>query len=248
MQEESITVSDDRPQVIVTRPDPDGAAFAELAAAAGLRPILSPAMDIEIDEARVDLTGVGALAFTSANGVRAFAANCADRTLPAYAVGAATAAEARRVRFDAVHVASGDVNALAQLITSSPPGGRVLHVAGAARAGDLIAALEEENISAARLTLYQARARDELSAEAKAAFSDKTAIWIALFSPRTAEIFLKQLSGTRGLQINATLFAACLSDAVAQRAASGPFDRIEVAETMSAQSMVELIQAAEFSS
>ena len=241
--------SDERPQVIVTRPAPDGAAFAAIAERQGLRPILSPAMVIEIEEKPVDLSDVTALAFTSANGVRAFAANSQDRTLPVFSVGAVTAAAAREAGFETVSVAGGDLTALTQLIAEAAPVGHVLHIAGADRAGDLVASLASRKISCNRLTLYQAQKITTLSPLAKAALSEPhTGIWTALFSPRTADIFIEQVLMTQEFPKHATLYAACFSEAVARRAAAGPFKEVCVAETMTTQSMIDLMTPSKFSS
>src|SRR5204863_98418 len=68
----------------------------------------------------VDLHGVAALAFTSANGVRAFADASGERSLKVFAVGAATALAARQAGFKSVLSADGDVEALADGLPKDP--------------------------------------------------------------------------------------------------------------------------------
>src|SRR4051812_16935975 len=92
-----------------------------------------------LDNVAIDLTNVQAVLFTSANGVRAFAAAERRRDIPAFAVGEATAAAARLAGFTTVDTAGGDVAALADLVRErlTPARGALLHAAGSAVAGDL---------------------------------------------------------------------------------------------------------------
>ena len=81
------------------------------------------------------LDGAAGLLFTSANGVRAFAAASPRRDLPALAVGDATAAAARAAGFADVASAGGNVADLALLVRRrlEPEAGALVHSRGAAR-------------------------------------------------------------------------------------------------------------------
>ena len=108
-------------RVWITRAEPGASATAERVAALGHMPVVAPLMRIEPVEApQVDLRGVAALAFTSANGVRAFAAAEPSRNLKVFAVGAGTAAAVKAAGFRQVLSADGDVAALAQRIRNAP--------------------------------------------------------------------------------------------------------------------------------
>ena len=230
--------------MLITRPEPDAGAFAAMCAANGLSPVTAPLMDIDIDARPVDLDGVGALAFTSANGARAFAANATVRKLTVFAVGPATAGTAREEGFEDVRVAGGDVGALAQSIDDARDeiDGSVLHVAGADRAGDLIAALEARGLPARRAVLYQARAVAALPPAARAALSGAApAEWAALFSPRTAALFVS-LVRAAGLEDRlAHMRAACLSDAVAEAARGPVWKSLDIAAGRDAHGMIALM-------
>ncbi|MEL7487791.1 MAG: uroporphyrinogen-III synthase, partial [Pseudomonadota bacterium] len=229
-------------RVIITRPEPDASAFAGLARARGLIPVLSPAMEIVIDRKTLDLSTAGALAFTSANGVRAFAANCDRRDLPVYAVGAMTAAAARERGFSRIETASGDVMALADLISEQDEPPRILHVAGKSRAGDLSALLAERGVAASRSVLYRADAVTAPSADAMAMINAHSGDrWVALFSPRTAGIFLDQLRHIGASEKVRSLHAACLSDAVAARLDAAPFASISVAASTDSAAVLDVI-------
>ena len=93
-----------------------------------------------LPQAAPDLTGVAALAFTSRNGVAAFAALTEARALPVFTVGDATAEAARAAGFAEIHSAAGALGDLARLLASAAPG--VVLVPGALEpAGDLPALL-----------------------------------------------------------------------------------------------------------
>ena len=93
-----------------------------------------------ISQAAPDLTGVAALAFTSRNGVDAFAALSGARALPVFAVGDATAEAARAAGFASVRSAGGALADLARLLTAEAPG-RVLAPGALEPSGDLPALL-----------------------------------------------------------------------------------------------------------
>jgi uroporphyrinogen-III synthase len=179
--------------VLVTRPEPDGRAFAAAIEAAWPGAFdcwFLPLLQIEPEKAPLSLEGVQGLLFTSANGVRAFAAATPVRDIPALCVGEGTAAAARAAGF-AAESAQGDAGALARLAAAGwlPGGGEYLHVRGRDTAGDLAGALGAEGIPVREVVLYDARplaAVPQLLAEALQAGVFNL---ILVFSPRTARIF-----------------------------------------------------------
>lgn len=232
--------------VIVTRPEPDGSAFARKLEARGMTAVLSPVIDIVLTPSRIDFSGVGALAFTSANGVRALAAAGARPGLPVFVVGDATAKAARESGHSIIETAEGDVETLAQLIAAANERGAfegaVLHIAGAARAGDLVGALEERGMTARREVLYEARPRTKLTKDAEAALTaNPPADWVALFSQRSARLFLEQVRAA-GLesQLN-DIGAACLSQAVAEVAGGARWRSIRTAAARTGDAMLDLM-------
>ena len=188
---------------------------------------------------------MGALAFTSANGVRAFAANSPARDLPVFAVGDVTALAAKAAGFTKIHAAGGDVESLAGHIGAKNAlvGKGLLHIAGEHRAGDLVALLREQGIAARRQTFYRAVPASALSEAALTAMRNETAdLWVSLFSPRTARLFvaLAEQAGLRNAYGH--VHAACLSAAVAEAAGPGWASR-HIAPELSAESLAALISA-----
>lgn len=230
------------PLVIVTRPEPDASRFAEELRAAGFAPLLSPAMEVVWRDAALDLAGVGALAFTSANGVRAFRKVSCATTLPAFAVGEITAAEARAAGFKTVIAAAGDVASLVERIAAARGDvpGAVLHISGADQTGDLAALLSARGMEARRAVLYAARPLAALSTNAAAALTARPfADWVALFSPRSAEVFLEQ-ARSAGADLSHSR-AACLSAAVAKIAERARWAGVDRAEDRSSAAIIRLM-------
>jgi uroporphyrinogen-III synthase len=147
-----------RLSVLVTRPRGEAEIFAVALAMRGHDAVLAPLLDIVLDEtARVDMGGVRAVLFTSANGVRAWTRVGAPHESEAFCVGDATAQAAREAGFPTVHSAGGDVAALAELVRAklSPADGALLHAAGSALAGDLAGDLGKDGYEVRRVQLYR---------------------------------------------------------------------------------------------
>ena len=104
-----------RQRIWITRAQPAADTTAERVRALGHEAVVAPLLAVRVlPDVAVDLRGVAALAFTSANGVRAFADASGERGLKVFAVGAATAQAARQAGFKSVLSADGDVEALAE--------------------------------------------------------------------------------------------------------------------------------------
>lgn len=218
-------------RVLVTRPQPDADATAALLRAAGHEALVRPLMRIEPRAAR--WPSADALAFTSANGVRAYD----GAPLPAWCVGEASASAARAAGLSVAGIAEGDVTSLAALIAEARPG-RVLHPSGAASAGDLAGALRAAGVSAERVVAYDAVAETSLPGGAARAIA--RAEWVALFSPRSARL-LTSLARDAGLTERFThVRLAALSQAVAHAAAL-PFAHVCVAPRPASSALVDII-------
>lgn len=101
-----------------------------------------------------DLTGVAALAFTSRNGVDAFAALSDQRALPVFTVGDATAEAARAAGFAVVRSAGGALADLARLLAEAASG--PVLVPGALEPSGDLAALLAGRIEVRALPAYRA--------------------------------------------------------------------------------------------
>jgi len=207
-------------RILVTRPRDDAAPLVAALAARGHETLVAPMLEIHAPApgaAAPDLAGVQALLFTSANGVRAFAALTPARDLPVFAVGEASGQAARAAGFARVESAGGDVDDLARLVRerAEPAAGALYHIAANRLAGDLKGALEAAGFAVRRDILYESVAARALPAELRAALTAGQLDAATFFSPRTAATFA-DLVARAGLAESCTrLTAICLSAAVA---------------------------------
>jgi uroporphyrinogen-III synthase len=143
-------------RVWITRAQPGANATAQRITALGFEPVVAPALVVKELPAVVDLAGVGALAFTSVNAVRAFARRSPVRDLPVFVVGMATAVAAKEAGFGQIESADGNVHSLARLIAgrATEQAGILLHPGAAEAAGDLVGDLKQVGIPARAVALY----------------------------------------------------------------------------------------------
>ncbi|UTP39568.1 uroporphyrinogen-III synthase [Phenylobacterium sp. LH3H17] len=144
-------------RIWITRAQPGAAATAARVRDMGHEAFVAPLLEMRtLPDAVIDLEGVGSLAFTSSNGVRAFAELTKDRSLRVFAVGQATAQAAKAVGFKRVLSADGDVAALAEgiAVRRAELTGAVLHPGAAELAGDLAGVLARNGIEARQAVLY----------------------------------------------------------------------------------------------
>jgi uroporphyrinogen-III synthase len=201
----------------VTRAEPGAARTAARLATLGFDPVVAPLLAIQpLAPPRPDLEGVAALAFTSANGVAAFAELTGVPPLPVFTVGDATAEAARALGFADVRSAGGAVEDLARLLVRTGPTGGIILAPGAREpAGDL-AALVGGDKRVRRLAVYDVVGTDRATS---AAFDA-----VLIHSPRAA----RALAERRG-PVAAGRLAATISPAAAAPLSGLGFREVRVA-------------------
>jgi len=214
-------------RLAVTRAEPEASRTASRIDARGGEAVIAPLLTIE-PSTRIDrsLTGVQALLFTSANGVRAFGPP--QRDVAVFAVGENTASAARNAGFTNVEIGEGDSGALARAAIAAldPRAGAVVHVSGAHIAGDAVGVLTSAGFSAERRIAYEARAATALPASlaARLASVPPRLDRVLFHSARAAEIFTSLARAE-----TPALMAVCLSKQVASVAKLSPWARVIVA-------------------
>ena len=232
-------------RILVTRPAPDGAKQAAALLARGHEPVLAPLLTVEFEQPILDLDGVQALVVTSRNALRALAGHKqAGQTLrlPLYAVGEATAAEARRMGFADVIAGPGRAADLAARLRAErdPEKGALLHLAGEALAFDLTSALPGFDLR--QPVLYRTIPVARLTEEALTLLRASEFYGAILMSPRTAEILVTLLHKEGATEPASRLICYCLSEAVAE-AATPLGSRRRVAATPREEDILALIDS-----
>lgn len=224
------------PRVWVTRARPGSEATAKRVSAMGFEPVVAPLIETRpLAGGAIDLAGVAALAFTSLNGVAYFVARCAQRDLPVFVVGAATAAAARTAGFGSVVSAGADVEALVGVIAAHGPfAGEVLHAGPTEPAGDLTGALKALGARVRALALYETVERPP---DAEAAALVATCSAVLLHSPKASRVLAGHLTmlGAPGLT------ALCLSANVAAPLQEKELAAVRVAPSPTEASLLSLL-------
>jgi uroporphyrinogen-III synthase len=238
-------------RLLVTRPEPDALKLSGLLEEAGHEAVVEPMLSLSFDGGDpVDLDGAQALIATSRNALRALkvspqgsSALAEARHLPLFAVGKATAAEARALGFETVVTGAGTAAELVAHIVSvvDPANGVLVHLAGDTLAHDLAGDLETHGFRVRQPVVYRLvpatafsdRAVDELVAHAIDG--------VLLMSPRTAAIYAALVAKHGLVETVRTLPHFCLSDAIARRLAPlGPVPT-RVAEAPRLEELLALV-------
>jgi uroporphyrinogen-III synthase len=230
---------------LITRPLEDAKPLADLLQARGVDCVVEPLLEIvPKPDAEIDLDGVQALLFTSANGVRAFAAHSTRRDLKVLTVGEGSADAARDAGFSDVAAAGGDVDALAALAVArlNPQGGPLFHGAASALAGDLQGKLEAAGFTLRRAVLYEAKTATGFSPETRMNLALGGIDMVLLFSPRTARTFAELWRSAEQPSLQKAT-ALCLSAAVAREIAELGWQRVQTALQPDQDSMLALVEA-----
>lgn len=224
------------PVLLMTRPAEASARFVdELRAmdAPAFVPIISPLLDIVFGPALPAMSRDAALAFTSVNGVRAYAELGGTGQRVAYCVGDATAAAARAVGLRALS-AGRDVEALADLIAEQRDTGQIWHLRGTHSRGALAQRLRGAGLDARDAVVYDQPSLP-LSPKAREALGTPCAILVPLFSPRTAIQFCAQNKGGSSVHVVA------LSLAVAEVVDASDLCGMHIAAAPNATEMRKLV-------
>lgn len=227
-------------RIWVTRASPGAEATATRLEALGLTPLVDPLLAVRDLPAKIDLAGVAALAFTSANGVAAFARACPDRTRRVFAVGDRTAAAARAAGFARVASADGDVEALAALVVAAAASldGSVLHPGAREPAGDLLSPLIAAGLTARRLALYETVTRDPASSTLARL---DTLEAVLLHSPRAARKLSEVLANHPASRLKALCLSAAVAAPLAASVRSGALASVAFAPRPAETALLDLL-------
>ena len=234
-------------RVLLTRAAPEAERLSKQLGARGIDAMIEPLMIIRSRPENAQtlallLAGAQAVLFTSANGVRAFAAATARRDLRVLAVGDATAKAARQNGFQRVDSAGGNVSDLTALVVASlkPTEGPLVQAAGSVTAGGLAERLDAAGFILRRAVLYEAVPIGGLSPTAQDALARGDIDAALFFSPRTAATFVTLAAGLEAGCASVTALA--LSPAVATALAALPWRRIVVAAAPNEDALLQALE------
>ena len=209
----------DMGKIWITRPSEDSNYLFKTLTNKGYDAFVEPLLDITYNEVKIDTENCQAIVFTSANGVRAYVHNKGTTNLPVYAVGEATATEAKKAGFKSIHISQGDVVFLSETIKehAKPKDGALYHGAGSVVAKDLSALLSAYKYSVKRQALYNAVPAVNISSTVCNYLKQDLISGVILMSPRTADTFLRTVRTQKLDSYLENVIVFSLSDAVANK-------------------------------
>lgn len=234
-------------KVLITRAEPGAHRTAEGVSALGLKPVVAPMLTIRpSSEIDLDLTGVQALAFTSANGVRAWANARPERGLPALCVGDATEAAAKEAGFSETRSAGGDVGDLIHLIRKrmDKAAGRIVHVRGSHVTGDLAGSLREAGFEAEEAAAYEAVSANCLPDAAREGLEKKQLSLVLFHSSRAAAAFTALVDDADLTDCLSYLIAVAISDRAAESLIRSDWLAVKIADTPDEAALLDRVGAA----
>lgn len=234
-------------RLLVTRPEPDALKLKGRLESRGYKAVVEPLLEASFADAEpIDLDGVTTLIATSRNGLRALRqAGLVDvaRDLTVFAVGGATAEEARRMGFRTVVKGPGTATALVPMIASTldPTEEMLLHLAGERLAVDIAAELSQLGFHVRQARVYAMLPAERLSIATLEGIADGEIDAVLLMSQETAAVYARLIAQHRLGPSARRMVHLCLSEGIARRLQPLGAVPIEIAEHPTLQEMLALV-------
>lgn len=219
------------PLLIVTRPLETGKVFADQVCKkfGPVDAVFSPGLKIVPMAASV-APNVAHLIFTSANGVAQADRLSLPKTAHAWCVGRKTAETAAALGFATTN-GGGDAFQLIETVKIAAPRGKIMHVAGQYRQGDVSATLRRSGLDCEELVAYDQQVCAPSLDFRNALLGDRPLV-IPLFSARSGLSFL-------GIERRAPVHIIAISRTVAEMVSDWHVDTVTCAESPDGPAMVD---------
>lgn len=237
-------MSDPSILIIVTRAEPGASETIQRLHQVGYTAVVAPALTLHprADIALPPTRAISGLVFTSANGVRAYAAQRDDRNIACWCVGPATADAARQEGFSTVHESAGNAIDLAGFIASrsAPTDTPLLHIANAAAAGNLKRELESLGFAVEFAPLYEMRPTPQLPIVVADLVEQSRPAIVLVHSAKGASAFASMIED-HGLEIAALV---AISEPASRPLAKLAIDRTIVADAPNEDGLLRALERA----
>ncbi len=236
--------------VLVTRPEPDSLKLVGLLEQHGHEALAAPLSSfVSLGLEAEALEGITGLVATSRNALRALVGSdalAAARNRTVFAVGGATADEARRMGFSRVVKGPGTAADLGPLIASlvDPAEEMLLYLAGDRLAHDLAGELQELGVRVDSRVVYRMEHARALPLHAVTAIGAHEIDAVVLMSQQAAHTWTRLVAAHHLQEPVRDMLHLCLSDAVARRLAPLGGVEIEAAVRPTLEEMLALVDAA----
>ncbi|AIL12766.1 hypothetical protein IM40_03290 [Candidatus Paracaedimonas acanthamoebae] len=229
-------------KVLLTRPQYDSEELANDLLAYGIESHINPLIKIESKPFQYDLKHVQALVITSINGIRCFAAQSQERSLPLFVVGQESMKLASSLHFKEIIQGNGTALSLLPLIRGvcSHTKKEIAYITGDHIHTDLILPLIELGFSARRIIAYNTVECSSLSHQTQQLLENKTISAVSFFSPRNAQIFAKLVENSKGLC--QFLYGVCLSSEIANIVSKIQWKELYIATSPTRQEVIKILR------
>ncbi len=229
--------------MLVTRPEPGASETAGRVAAMGLSPVVAPLLMIEHLPCKLpEPTELSAVLVTSGNAVPAIPPGWHGVRL--FAVGDATARQARHAGFASVESADGDGDALAALVARRlPPGaGPILLASGEGQGEALAEALRVRGFVVTRREVYAARPVPKLPDTARTVLESGSLRAALFFSAETARVFIRLVRAAALESRAAEVTAVAIGPAAGMALSALPWHAIRIAARPNQDQMLAMLR------
>lgn len=215
-------------KVAITRPRDDAQKVADQFAAEGIEAVIVPMLRIEpvmLGQMQVKEAAASgrlqSVCATSRHAVRELAQHRQLYDVPLYAVGEATANEARSSGFKKVEVAAGSAQALLEkmLLQNSTAGGAILYARGRDITLDIAQHMKNAGFELAEAIVYKAVAEDRFPEEYVELLADGLISKVMFFSERSAANYVLLAQREKLEKLHGKIIAASISEKIAAKAA-----------------------------
>lgn len=233
----------------IAKPEPGASRLAKALKESGVSEkdfLVAPVMEINAPKVMPHFCGalletLDAILVTSPHALRYVAQYSVLKHLPAYVVGKRAQTALKALGHDGeIHSFKEVEDCLAVLKKAKNKPKHLLYVSGEHIARDVEEPLEAMGVTCERVITYRQTAAQELSSELIEAIRDHAIMHVTLTSPRIA-LLCSTLAQRFGGQVG-EIVALCQSEAIAKVAEGVGFEVQHIADTPTADAMVELIK------
>ncbi|MBN9343215.1 MAG: hypothetical protein BGO76_03785 [Caedibacter sp. 38-128] len=229
-------------KVLLTRPQYDSEELAKDLRDYGIESHINSLIEIDPKPFQYDLRQAQALIITSLNGIRCFAAQSQERSLPLFVVGEESAKIASSLRFKDIIQGNGTALSLLPLIEKvcDHTKKEIAYLTGDRVHTDLILHLIERRFAARRIIAYNTIECTSLSLQTQQLLKNKTISVVTLFSPRSAQIFAKLIEKNKDLC--QFLYGVCLSAEIANIVSKIQWQKLYTATSPNRQKIIKILR------
>ncbi|MBN9412813.1 MAG: uroporphyrinogen-III synthase [Candidatus Paracaedimonas acanthamoebae] len=229
-------------KVLLTRPQYDSQKLAKDLQDYGIESHINPLLEIEQKHFQYDPERAQAFVITSLNGLRSFATQNQERSLPLFVVGQESMNLASSFHFKKIIPGNGTALSLLPLIqtTCSPAEKEIACITGDYIHTDLILPLTELGFSAKQIIAYNTIECTSLDLQTQNFLKDKTISVVTFFSPRSAQIFAKLVENYKDLC--QFLYGVCLSPEISNIVSEIKWRKLYTAASPSRQEIIEILK------